>query len=140
MSDSATRTSASGLHPVPGYRFSLVDMTDREMSPQFQPLECTLPTQEQPLRVAEFDALFSSALRRVERREHSVLLTFDTGAEVEATVRDLLAREVQCCSFFTFSVRIGNGGTVVEVSVPETHLDILDGLVSRAAYQAGLAA
>src|SRR5947209_12417027 len=28
---------------------------------------CTLPTRKQPLRVAEFDALFAAALRSVER-------------------------------------------------------------------------
>lgn len=31
------------------------------------PAACTLPTPEQPLRVAEFDALFAASSRRVER-------------------------------------------------------------------------
>lgn len=116
-------------------------MSDREMSPQVPPVECTLPTQEQPLRVAEFDALFSSALRGVERRGQTLLLlSFDGSAGVEARVRDLLAREGQCCSFFTFAMTVAGGGIEVEVGVPETHVDILDGLASRAAYQAGLAA
>ncbi len=135
------RPRRQDLHPVPGYRFTLVDMTESEMSAPFPPVACTLPTREQPLRVAEFDALFSSALRRVERRERALLLlTFDTTPGVEATVRDLLAREVRCCSFFTFAVTADPGGLGVEVGVPDTHLDVLDGLAARAAYQAGLAA
>ena len=31
------------------------------------PIDCTLPTTQQPLRVAEFDTLFATALRRVSR-------------------------------------------------------------------------
>ena len=116
-------------------------MSDREISTVSPPVECTLPTEEQPLRVAEFDDLFGSALRGVERRDQALLvLTFDEGAEVEHTVRDLIAREAQCCSFFTFAVTVGNGGCRVEVGVPDTHLDVLDGLAARAAYLAGLGA
>ncbi len=133
--------SAAGLASGSGYRLTLVSMTDRELSAQWQPVECTLPTQEQPLRVAEFDALFSSVLISVDRREGSLLLlTFDAAAGVEARLRDLLVREVECCSFFTFAVTVGDGGIEVEVGVPATHLDILDGLAARAAHQAGLAA
>jgi len=125
------------LHPVVRYRFTLVGMSHREISTVSISDECTLPTEEQPLRVAEFDGLFVSALRRVERRDRTLLvLTFDAGAEV--TVRDLVAREAQCCSFFTFAVMAGPGGCHVEVGVPVTHSAVLDGLSARAAYLAGL--
>lgn len=113
-------------------------MSDREIPTVSLLADCTLPTQQQPLRVAEFDDLFGSALRKIERRDQALLvLTFDGDAGVEATVRDLIAREAQCCSFFTFAVTTGSRGCRVEVGVPDTHLDVLDGLAARAAYLSG---
>jgi hypothetical protein len=94
---------------------------------------CTLPTTAQPLRLAEFDALFTAALRDVERvAPDRLLLSF--APRVEAEVRDLLARESACCSFFAFSVEAGED-LLVEVAVPERHRDVLDGLAVRAAEQ-----
>ena len=67
------------------------------------PEACTLPTVEKPLRVAEFDDLFATALRDIDRPALTRLrLTLDTA--VEASARELVARESECCSFFTFTV------------------------------------
>ncbi|WP_156959849.1 hypothetical protein [Nocardia sp. BMG51109] len=64
---------------------------------------CTLPTDQQPLRVAEFDALFGAALRHVDRVSPTRLRPdLDDGAEARA--RDLATRESGCCSFFTFGI------------------------------------
>lgn len=120
-------------------------MRDGEPSTERVPSGCTLPTGEQPLRVAEFDQLFVAALRGVDRPDPEHLaLTFeddyDKGAGLEATLRDLIAREAQCCSFFTFAVTVGDGGLRVEVGVPSTHLDVLDALAARAARVVGLGA
>lgn len=94
---------------------------------------CTLPTAAQPLRLAEFDALFAAALRDVERvAPDRLLLSF--APRVEAEVRELLAREAACCSFFAFSIDAGED-LLVEVAVPEQHRDVLDGLAVRAAEQ-----
>jgi len=91
--------------------------------------------------VAEFDDLFDAALRGVERPDPTHLtLAFDDGPGVETTVRDLIAREARCCSFFTFAVMVGEGGLRVEVGVPSTHLDVLDALAARAGHVAGLRA
>ena len=101
------------------------------------PDACTLPTAEQPLRLAEFDELFTDAVRAVDRIDatHARLrLTGRTG--LAATVRDLTARETECCSFFTFSVATepaGGGETVIlDVAVPERHRDVLAALAGRA--------
>lgn len=121
-------------------------MRDGETSTEWVPSGCTLPTEEQPLRVAEFDELFVAALCGVDRPDPEHLaLTFDDddddkGAGLEATLRDLIAREAMCCSFFTFAVTVGDGGLRVEVGVPSTHLDVLDALAARAARVAGLGA
>jgi thioredoxin len=94
---------------------------------------CTLPTAEQPLREAEFDALFATALRGVERPEPTWLqLTFDGGVEVEAVVRDLIERESSCCSFFGFQLTATDGGLTLDLRVPEARIEVLDGLARRA--------
>ena len=64
------------------------------------PDACTLPTAERPLRVAEFDDLFT-AVRRSER-PLPTRLDLVLPRNIEATCRDLARRESECCSFFTF--------------------------------------
>jgi hypothetical protein len=92
---------------------------------------CTLPTAEQPLRVAEFDALFATALRGMERREPGWLrLHLDGSAEGDA--RELTARESSCCSFFDFRIGTTEGGVTLDVRVPDARTDVLDGLARRA--------
>src|SRR5882724_6146103 len=60
---------------------------------------CTLPTMEQPLRVAEFGRLFSEAVRAVQRVTPTQL-RLELVATAKATAQDLVARETDCCSFF----------------------------------------
>jgi hypothetical protein len=94
---------------------------------------CTLPTAEQPLRLDEFDALFAASLRGVDRREPGWLRLHLVGTdEVEAQARDLVARESGCCSFFAFDVRRGDE-VIVDVRVPESRVEVLDGLARQAA-------
>ena len=58
------------------------------------PEACTLPTAEQPLRLAEFDALFTRAVRGGERLGTQHLrVSLAGGADLEASVRDLASRE-----------------------------------------------
>jgi hypothetical protein len=97
------------------------------------PEACTLPTAERPFRVAEFDNLFTDSLRRVERQTPTELsLTLD--AAMEATARDLTARESNCCSFFEFTFTPGQDGELqLLVTVPSAHADVLDALTARAA-------
>lgn len=91
---------------------------------------CTLPTAEQPLRVAEFEELFATLLTGVERTSPTtVVLDLRAGAAEEAQVRDLAARETECCSFFRFTLtHTGADRLRLDVAVPEAHADVLDGL------------
>lgn len=94
---------------------------------------CTLPTVDQPARLAEFDALFISALREVRREEPGWLrLRLHGGAEVEAEARDLAAREAECCSFFGFTVSRAGDEVLVDVRVPADKEVVLDGLAAQA--------
>ncbi len=94
------------------------------------PEVCTLPTAEVPLRIAEFDDLFASGLRGLERQAPTELrLTLD--AAFEAWARDLTARETDCCSFFGFTFTPGLDGEVhLQVTVPAAHTDVLDALTA----------
>jgi hypothetical protein len=95
---------------------------------------CTLPMADRPLRVEEFGALFTAALRRVERIDARQLRLTLTGAGgLEERIRDLTARESQCCSFFTFTVTPTGDDVVLDVQVPATQTAVLDGLATLAA-------
>jgi hypothetical protein len=101
------------------------------------PDACSLPAAERPLRLAEFDDLLASAVRRVEpvTSTHARLyLTGGTG--LAATVRELTARETECCSFFDFMVTpdaVGEGeALILDVKVPAQYADVLHALAGRA--------
>lgn len=91
-----------------------------------------MPTAERPLRLAEFDALFASAVRRVERRGRDVRMHLAGGPGLVERVRDLTERESSCCSFFTFDVQGTDQGLTLDVSVPYARQEILDALADRA--------
>ncbi|WP_239115817.1 hypothetical protein [Planotetraspora kaengkrachanensis] len=83
--------------------------------------------------MAEFDELFSSALRGLERVGPTHLrLVLDGGPRVEETTRDLVARETSCCSFFSFRLSIAGPTLILDVEVPAVHSRVLDGLAARA--------
>ncbi|MEU4702655.1 hypothetical protein [Nonomuraea dietziae] len=105
---------------------------------EWVPSACTLPTVEQPLRVAEFDALFADAVQALARPERTRLrleLTFS--AEHAARAAELTARENGCCSFFSFTLTIADGGLTLEVAVPQEQVEVLDALQARAGAASG---
>ena len=106
-------------------------MTPTGSSLGWAPNACTLPTAQQPLRVAEFDTLFTTALRAVHRLGPGrVRLVLDGSAE--ASARDLARRETECCSFFTFDFTHGDDRLQLDVVVPDNHVEVLDALADRA--------
>lgn len=97
------------------------------------PQACTLPTEERPLRVAEFDALFAEAVQNVRRVDATSLsLDLQPQSVVAAQAADLVVRETGCCSFFTFSLVATGGSLRLEIKVPEQHADVLEALAVRA--------
>ncbi|MDX3594576.1 hypothetical protein PV749_25985 [Streptomyces sp. ID03-2B] len=97
---------------------------------------CTLPTEEQPLRVAEWDALFAERLTTLSRPSALRLrLDLAGGPGVAERVRELASRESACCSFFTFAVSAASSGedrVHLDVSVDEGHASVLEALAARA--------
>jgi len=108
------------------------------MDMDWAPDACTLPTAERPTRVAEFDELFATALVAVDRPTAlSARFTLAAGPGIAATVADLVARESQCCAFFTFDLVEGGDALSLTVGVPPGQVDVLDGLTARASAAAG---
>jgi hypothetical protein len=103
------------------------------------PDSCTLPTVERPLRVAEFDTLFTASLRAVERpsAQHARLVL--TGDEtLGAHLQQLADAETACCSFFSFTLTpqppdpAHAAVVALDIEVPPAHSDVLAALVARA--------
>jgi hypothetical protein len=112
-------------------------MTDHgSAAPAGVPAACTLPTAEQPVRLAEFDALFATAVRDGERLAPGRLrVTLAGGARLADSVRDLAERETRCCSFFTFTVTTPADGVVrLDIAVPAGQVAVLDSLQDRVTH------
>ena len=102
------------------------------------PDACTLPTAERPLRLAEFDDLFTTAVREIEQLHATHARLHLTGpAGLIARVRDLTAREAACCSFLSFTItpqQAADGeAAVLDVEVPAAYVEVLASLAQRAA-------
>jgi hypothetical protein len=109
------------------------------------PEACTLPTVEQPLRLAEFDDLFATAVRRVDPVSVTHARMHLTGpVGLAARVRDLAARETECCSLFSFTTTpqpaTEGEAVVLDIEVPVEQVEVLATLTQRAsAFSAGAA-
>jgi hypothetical protein len=101
------------------------------------PEACTLPTAERPVRLVEFDDLFTTALRG-QQRLSPTRLRWCLDPAAEQTARDLAGRESACCSLFSFTFTPADGAVQLDIAVPDAHLDVLDALAAKAA--AGIAA
>jgi hypothetical protein len=104
-----------------------MEITDVSQVPE----SCTLPTVEQPLRVAEFDRLFAVATAADRLSSKQARIVLPSSPEVAAQAADLAVRETQCCSFFTFSLTAVAGRLQLDVAVPETQVPVLDALIAR---------
>ena len=95
---------------------------------------CTLPTDEQPLRRAEFDALFAEDVTSVQRVS-AERVRFELRAHPEAAARaaGLAVKETGCCSFFTFDLSIGDGQVSMTVTTGAAHTAVIGALHDRAA-------
>ena len=113
-------------------------MTKTSSANGWVPSACTLPTVEQPLRLAEFDTLFRNGVHRATRtgRTHLKLVI---SPESEAFARDLAGRETSCWFFFEFAFEpAAEGALVMAIGVPDNHVEVLDALQARIASTAGI--
>ncbi|MEH1127249.1 hypothetical protein [Micromonospora sp. CPCC 206061] len=109
-------------------------MTEISAPGAFTPDACTLPTVERPLRLAEFDDLFTTGVRSVHRVDRTrSRLELEPDPQIAARAADLVVRETGCCGFFTFTLTASQGQVLLEVAVPDSQVDVLDALTDRAA-------
>ncbi len=101
--------------------------------PAWVPEACTLPTAEQPLRIAAFDQLFSGVVRGAERTAPTRLhLELRPDPQVAGRAAELAAAETSCCSFFTFTLTVTGGSLGLDIEVPDSYVSVLDALAERA--------
>ncbi len=131
----ARLTTGFGVASCTGVQAYRRGMTISPMPSDWVPDACTLPTVEQPIRVAEFDRFFADSVRDIRRPGLTRLELVLTG-DAEPVARDLAARETSCCSFFTFDFTATGESSVMGVGVPATYVEVLDAFAAR--VQAGI--
>ncbi len=96
------------------------------------PAGCTLPTLDQPMRQEQFDDLFQTAVRSVDRvgTGHARLDLVPEPA-VASRAADLAMREAGCCSFFTFTLSVSGEQLGLDIVVPPDRQAVLDALLRR---------
>jgi hypothetical protein len=95
-----------------------------------EPVVCTIGTDEVPERVELIERM-RSAMERVERTEHGLLLTFPASASIEADLRRFVVDEKRCCQFWGFEIGDGEGGAVtLRWDGPPEASGLVDGLVA----------
>ena len=100
---------------------------------------CTLPTMEQPARLAEFDELFRTAICAVTRVDGSrARFVLRPESAIAGRAAELAVRESGCCSFFEFSLTVAGGSVSLDVRVPSEQLAVPDAWTDRARVTAGL--
>lgn len=104
-----------------------------QIEPTWVPEACTLPAADQPLRLAEFDALFAADVTAVQQPSaDTALLTLRPDASVAARAADLAVRETACCSFFEFTLTATGGQLAMQIRTPAAQIEVLDAVVERA--------
>jgi hypothetical protein len=91
-------------------------------------LACSLTPGDYAQRLREFRQLFATSLQESRREPARLYLVLDAARAGEDQVRDLLRREQECCSFFTFSVQASLSVVRVEAAVPDGANECLDDL------------
>lgn len=93
---------------------------------------CSLSILDRVSRLAEFDDVVGSDLLGQERTDERSLCWL-LRAESETTVRGLVARESERCSFFTLAITAESTGLRVDVEVTADRVAMLDALQARTA-------
>jgi hypothetical protein len=95
----------------------LIQLTDIGTEDRLQGACCTLDAAEMPARVKEWSDLRdrSVAIRPIDG---GVALNL-APSEPMSQVADLIARESECCAFYTFTLRIDSHGRELQITAGE---------------------
>ena len=87
-------------------------------------IACTLQPDAVPDRVTDWQDLVARATDRTPV-DGGVSLAFPADADLAAQIARLAAAEQQCCTFFTFTVRLTTGEVRLEVQAPADASDVV---------------
>ena len=96
------------------------------------PIACTLGADEQVDRGAEWARMLTRASAR-EMVDARVQLTFPRDPALARELADLVAREVDCCGFFTFTLTVSHDAIVLDVSAPDEAKELVSAFIAPAA-------
>jgi hypothetical protein len=114
-----------------------MELSETDQAGTWAPEACTLPAAERPQRAADFDALFATAVRGIERAGPTRLrLVLQPGPQSAARAAELAVAETSCCSFFTFTLTVAAASLILDITVPALHTGTLDLLAGHAAAAA----
>jgi MerR family copper efflux transcriptional regulator len=82
-----------------------------------EPIACTLGAEAMPGRLREWQAMLDRALER-RTTATGVVMRFPRDVDTVTALASLTAREVDCCAFLTFTVKIAADGTNVTIDAP----------------------
>jgi len=127
------------VRPPAGGRQQRTLYQEVAMSESGVPIVCTLHPNAWGGRLDEWHRLFAAHLGGIERLAPTrlrLILAADAGLE---RMRELAAREMECCAFMTFTVTPSDGRLLVDVEVPAEAAPTLDGLAGIAERAASVA-
>ncbi|MBX9243818.1 MerR family transcriptional regulator [Actinotalea ferrariae] len=96
------------------------------------PVACSLDAAAVPDRVSDWQTLVPRATSR-EPIPGGIALTFPASVDLAAEVARLAAAEQDCCSFFTFTVRLTTGQVRLEVQAPADAANVVAAMFGTAA-------
>lgn len=88
------------------------------------PVACTLGAADQPGRLAAWTDLLAGVQHR-ESIDGGLRLVFGPDPEFAARLADLAMREQQCCSFFTFTLRLTGQAVELDVTAPPDAAEVV---------------
>lgn len=92
-------------------------------------IACTLGSGDFKERVGAIRALSGRSLLRADRKPLALALTY--GPEALDAVRDLVAKEAECCSFLDFDLRHDERGVYLAITAPIDALAAADELFAH---------
>jgi len=92
-------------------------------------IACTLGAGDLRQRVAAIRDLAQRSLRKSERAGLTLHLTFDR--EALAEVKDMVAKESECCSFLAFDVKYDRSTVHLAITAPESAAEAADQLFAH---------
>ncbi len=93
------------------------------------PIACTLTADEQVDRGGEWARMLTRASTR-ELTDAGAQLTFPRDAALTTELADLVAREVDCCGFFTFTLTVSHDTLVLGISAPDEAKELVTAFVA----------